>query len=79
MSTLGKPQRQHRILRILEDQIEHWALSGLTGLSPEGRERLDSILAFPARFRRLVERMEARATARTYEFDVVFRREFSIE
>jgi acyl-[acyl-carrier-protein] desaturase len=66
-------------LRILEEQIEHWGLRGLTGLSPEGRERLDSILAFPARFRRLVERMEARATARTYEFDVVFRREFSIE
>ena len=65
-------------LRIVEDQIENWGIATMTGLSEKGREAQDAVLSFPERFRKICDRMDARATSRSFSFDVVFGREFSI-
>ena len=65
-------------LHIVEEQIEHWGIETMTGLSSAGREAQAAVLSFPERFRRICDRMDARATARTFSFDVVYGREFSI-
>ena len=65
-------------LRIVEDQIENWGIATMTGLSEKGREAQEAVLSFPDRFRKICDRMEARATSRSFSFDVVFGREFSI-
>ncbi|MEP7028252.1 MAG: acyl-ACP desaturase, partial [Candidatus Eisenbacteria bacterium] len=66
-------------LRIVEEQIEHWDIAAMTGLSEKGREAQATVLSFPERFRKICDRMDARATERTFSFDVVYGREFSIE
>jgi len=65
-------------LKIVEEQMEHWGIASMTGLSDKGREAQDAILSFPERFRKICDRMDARATSRSFSFDVVFGREFSI-
>lgn len=65
-------------LKIVEEQIEHWGIATLTDLSAKGREAQAAVLSFPERFRKICDRMDARATARTFSFDVVYGREFSI-
>lgn len=65
-------------LRIVEEQIEHWGIASLTGLSEKGREAQAAVLSFPERFRKICDRMDARATARTFSFDVVYGREFQV-
>jgi acyl-[acyl-carrier-protein] desaturase len=65
-------------LKIVEEQIEHWGIATLTGLTDKGREAQAAVLSFPERFRKICDRMEARQTARSFAFDVVYGREFSI-
>jgi acyl-[acyl-carrier-protein] desaturase len=65
-------------LKIVEEQIEHWSIAAMTDLTAKGREAQATVMSFPDRFRRICDRMEARATARTFAFDVVYGREFSI-
>jgi hypothetical protein len=50
----------------------------MTDLSAKGREAQATVLSFPERFRRICDRMDARATSRSFSFDVVYGREFQI-
>lgn len=55
--------------RIVEELIAFWGLETLTGLSPEGREAQDAIMALPARLARLAAHAQARRKPRTFELD----------
>src|SRR5689334_10391043 len=52
-------------LKIVEEQIEHWRIAALTDLSAAGREAQAAVMSFPERFRKICDRMDARATSRS--------------
>jgi acyl-[acyl-carrier-protein] desaturase len=66
-------------LRIVQEQIRAWRIETLTGLGEIGRRAQERILEVPDRLRRIADLMEARARARTFQFEVVFNREFAME
>jgi acyl-[acyl-carrier-protein] desaturase len=66
-------------LRIVQEQIKYWKIETLTGLNELGRMAQEKILEIPDRLRRIAEAMETRSRAKTFAFDVVFNREFSLE
>ncbi|HEX6536632.1 MAG TPA: acyl-ACP desaturase [Gemmatimonadaceae bacterium] len=66
-------------LRIVEEQIRHWAIGALEGLDALGRQAQEKILAIPARLERVADLMETRTRAKTFSFAVAFAREFSLE
>jgi acyl-[acyl-carrier-protein] desaturase len=65
-------------LRIVEDLLEYWRIAALTSLDEQGRKAQELLLGYPARLRKILERMLARATERSFQFDVVYGREFSL-
>lgn len=65
-------------IRIVEEQIRHWAIGSLTGLGEAGRRAQEKILAIPARLGRVADAVEARSRARTFSFEVAFAREFGM-
>ncbi len=66
-------------LRIVQEQIRAWRVETLTGLGEAGRRAQERILEVPDRLRRIADLMETRARARTFQFEVVFNREFAME
>lgn len=52
---------------IIEDLIAFWDLGALTGLSAEGRQALDTILALPARLAKLAAHAAARRKPRSFD------------
>ena len=66
-------------LRIVQEQISHWRIEHLSGLSDLGRLAQEKILAIPERLRRICELIETRSRAKTFAFEVVFHREFAME
>lgn len=66
-------------LRIVQEQIRHWKIEHLGGLGEMGRIAQEKILQIPDRLRRICEIIETRSRAKTFAFDVVFRREFAME
>ena len=66
-------------LRIVQEQIRYWRIEGLTGLGELGRMAQERILGIPERLQRVAEVIETRSRARTFNFDVVFNREFAMD
>lgn len=66
-------------LRIVQEQIRSWRIETLTGLNEMGRKAQERILAIPERLRRIADLMETRSRARTFQFPVVFNREFAMD
>jgi acyl-[acyl-carrier-protein] desaturase len=66
-------------LRIVQEQIRSWQIETLTGLNEMGRMAQERILAIPERLRRIADLMETRSRARTFQFAVVFNREFAMD
>lgn len=66
-------------LRIVQEQIKYWKIETLEGLDEMGRMAQERILAIPDRLRRVADVMDSRTRAKTYNFDVVFNREFALE
>jgi acyl-[acyl-carrier-protein] desaturase len=66
-------------LRIVEDQIRFWKIAALTGLGELGRRAQEKILAIPERLRRTAEIIERRSRSKTFSFELVGRREFTLE
>ncbi|MCU0620262.1 MAG: acyl-ACP desaturase [Gemmatimonadales bacterium] len=65
-------------LRIVQEQIKAWGIEHLTGLSEMGRKAQEKILAVPARLERIADLIETRSRERTFQFEVVFNREFGL-
>ncbi|HEU4570581.1 MAG TPA: acyl-ACP desaturase [Gemmatimonadales bacterium] len=66
-------------LRIVQDQLKHWKIETLEGLSEMGKKAQEKLLAIPARLERVAQIMETRRTAKTFSFEVVFNREFAMD
>jgi acyl-[acyl-carrier-protein] desaturase len=66
-------------LRIVQEQIRSWRIETLTGLNEMGRMAQERILAIPERLGRIADLMETRSRARTFQFAVVFNREFAMD
>ena len=66
-------------LRIVEDQIRFWRIESLTGLGETGRRAQEKILAIPDRLRRTAEIIETRSRAKSFSFDLTWRREFALD
>jgi acyl-[acyl-carrier-protein] desaturase len=66
-------------LTIVEEQIRFWDIAGVTGLDETGARAQETILAVPARLRRVADAMETRSRAKTFSFAVAFAREFTME
>lgn len=65
-------------LKIVEEQLQFWAIDRLEGLNEAGRKAQEKILEIPARLRRLADAIETRSRAKSFSFDVAFAREFSM-
>lgn len=66
-------------LKIVEEQIDFWRIEARTGLDALAREAQEKILEIPARLERVAEIVEQRAKPKTYTFDLVWQRSFSME
>lgn len=65
-------------LKIVEEQLQFWAIDRLEGLNEAGRKAQEKILEIPARLRRLADAIETRSRAKSFSFEVAFAREFSM-
>ena len=65
-------------LRIVEEQIRYWKIEALTGLNEMGKRAQERILEIPDRLRRIADLIETRSRAKTFQFEVVFNREFAM-
>ncbi|HTK57035.1 MAG TPA: acyl-ACP desaturase [Gemmatimonadales bacterium] len=66
-------------LKIVQEQLKHWKIDTMEGLSEMGRKAQEKLLAIPARLERVAQIMETRRTAKTFAFEVVFNREFAMD
>lgn len=65
-------------LRIVQDLIRYWRIESLTGLRSVGRRAQDTILGIPQRLEAVAGHVERRNRSKTFSFDLVFRREFTV-
>jgi acyl-[acyl-carrier-protein] desaturase len=65
-------------LRIVQEQVRHWGIEHLTGLSEAGRKAQEKIMGIPTRLERIADLMETRSRERTFRFEVVWNREFGL-
>ena len=65
-------------LKIVEEQINFWAIASLEGLNEVGKRAQEKILGIPKRLERVADAMETRSRAKTFSFAVAFAREFSM-
>lgn len=64
---------------IVEEATNFWGIADLEGLSPEGRQAQEKIMAIPARLQRVAERTERRNQPKTFAFDFTYGREFTLQ
>jgi acyl-[acyl-carrier-protein] desaturase len=65
-------------LKIVEEQINFWAIASIEGLNEVGKRAQEKILGIPKRLERVADVMETRSRAKTFSFAVAFAREFSM-
>lgn len=65
-------------LKLVEDLIKHWTIDALTNLSSAGRVAQEKIMELPARLSKMADYIERKARARSFNFDVVYRRAFEM-
>jgi acyl-[acyl-carrier-protein] desaturase len=65
-------------LKIVEEQINYWAIASIEGLNEVGKRAQEKILGIPKRLERVADAMETRSRAKTFSFAVAFAREFSM-
>ena len=66
-------------LRIVQEQIRYWQIETVNGLNELGRKAQEKILGVPNRLQRIAEHIEAKSRSKTFNFEVVFNREFAME
>jgi acyl-[acyl-carrier-protein] desaturase len=64
---------------IAEDAIKYWKIETLTGLSEAGRIAQEKIMSIPDRIRRIAEMMERRSQMKSFSFDFIYDRIFTLE
>ncbi len=64
---------------IVEEAIKYWKIDVRTGLSEAGRKAQEKILEIPKRLQRVAEYMERRSRIKSFRFDFIYGREFSMK
>jgi len=64
---------------IVEEAIKYWKIDVRTGLNEAGRKAQEKILEIPKRLQRVAEYMERRSRIKSFRFDFIYGREFSME
>jgi len=65
-------------VRIVQEQIEFWRIESITGLRETGKVAQEKILGIPKRLQRIAEYIERKSQPKTFSFDLVWHREFSM-
>ena len=65
-------------LKIVEEQINFWAIASIEGLNEVGKRAQEKIVGIPKRLERVADAMETRSRAKTFSFAVAFAREFNM-
>ena len=63
---------------IVEEAIEFWKIELLTGLNEAGRKAQEQILKIPERLKRVAEYIEQRSDKKTFSFDFIYGRAFTM-
>lgn len=63
---------------IVEELWDFWNLGGMVGLSAEGRQTQEKLMAVPARLRRMAEYAERKESPRQFTFDLLDGREVTL-
>ncbi|HRP08092.1 MAG TPA: acyl-ACP desaturase [Gemmatimonadales bacterium] len=66
-------------LTIVQEQLAHWKIEALTGLTEAGRRAQEKLLAIPERLTRIADLIDTRSRSKSFAFDVAFSREFVME
>ena len=66
-------------LRIVQEQLRYWKVDALEGLNAAGRKAQEKILGIAERLARIADYIESKSKAKTFNFEVVFNREFAME
>ncbi len=65
-------------LGIVEEQIGWWNIATRSPRTPEGRKAQEAIMKYPKRLERIIGHMESKARAKSYSFELIFDREFTV-
>lgn len=68
----------HHYCRIVEELLAFWEIGNLQGLSAEGRQAQDKLMAVPARLTKVADYAARKRTPRAYRFDFLGGREVRI-
>lgn len=66
-------------LSIVQEQLAHWKVEALSGLTEAGRVAQEKLLAIPERLTRIADLIDTRSRSKSFAFDVAFSREFVME
>ncbi|WP_456425116.1 acyl-ACP desaturase [Rhodocaloribacter sp.] len=64
---------------IVEEAIKYWRIEVRTGLNEAGRKAQEKIMNIPKRLQRVAEYLERRSRIKSFSFDFIYGREFSME
>ncbi len=65
--------------QIVEEAIDFWKIGVLTGLNEAGRKAQEKIMAIPKRLQKVAEYIDKRSTEKSFSFDFIYDRAFSME
>lgn len=64
--------------KIVEEALAHWKIELLTGLDEVGRKAQELIMDIPKRLEKVAQYIERRSTLKSFSFDLVYGRTFSL-
>jgi len=64
---------------IVDEALKYWRIDLLTGLNEAGRKAQERLMKIPIRLQRVAEYIEQRSHGKTFSFDFIYGREFSME
>ena len=64
---------------IVEEAIRYWKIDLRTGLNEAGRKAQEKIMNIPKRLQKVAEYMERRSKSKSFSFDFIYGRQFSME
>lgn len=64
---------------IVEEAIKYWKIDLRTGLNEAGRKAQEKIMNIPKRLQKVAEYMERRSKTKSFSFDFIYGRQFSME
>ena len=64
--------------QIVEEALAHWKIDLLTGLNEAGRKAQEMILGLPQRLEKVAQYIERKSSIKSFRFDLIYGRTFSL-